>query len=186
MIGEIKRKLPNSFLIVGNVATGEAVKEVASWGADAIKVGIAGGHVCTTKDKTGFHRPMVSTLLDCASVSPVPIIADGGISSHGDIAKAIACGATMVMAGMLFSGYDESAGNVIEINGKMYKEYYGSASEYNKSDIKNVEGRKVLVDYKGPMDKCLKEIQEDLQSSISYSGGNSIESLYSAKLIQVR
>ncbi len=189
-IKSIKDKLPSCFLIVGNVATIEAVLDLQRWGADAVKVGIAGGHVCITKDKTGFHRPMVSTISECTQNNhvKVPIIADGGITCHGDIAKAIACGAHMVMAGMLFAGYDESAGGIVcdrAVSEKFYKEYYGSASEFNKPDKKNIEGRKVLVDYKGPMSKLLTELKEDLQSSISYAGGTRLNALKLARIIEV-
>lgn len=185
-IKEIKDIHPESFLIVGNVASAEAVSELEQWGADAIKVGIAGGHVCITKDKTGFHRPMVSTILDCVSAATVPIIADGGVSTHGDIAKALSCGAHMVMAGLLFAGYDESAGDIIEIEGKRYKEYFGSASEYNKAHKRNIEGRKTLVDYKGPMTRLLGELHEDLQSSISYAGGQDLSVFNPRLLLEVR
>lgn len=185
-VKEIKNMHPESFLIVGNVASAEAVYELEQWGADAIKVGIAGGHVCITKDKTGFHRPMVSTILECAKVAKVPIIADGGITTHGDIAKALACGAHMVMAGLLFSGYDESAGDVIEIEGKQYKEYFGSASEYNKSHKRNIEGRKTLVDYKGSMTRLLNELHEDLQSSISYAGGRDLNVFNPDLILEIR
>jgi len=181
----IKENFPTSFLIVGNVATGEACEELKLWGADAIKVGIAAGHVCITKNKTGFHRPMISTIRECVSAINIPVIADGGITTHGDIAKAIACGAHMVMAGKLFSGYDESAGSVIEISDKQYKEYYGSASEFNKIEAKNIEGKRVLVDYKGSMIKLLDELKEDLQSSISYAGGKNLEQLHRAKMLQI-
>jgi GMP reductase len=150
--------------------------------------------VCITKNKTGFHRPMVSTVLDCASYTlenNIPLIADGGIREHGDIAKAIACGASMVMAGSLFAGYEESAGNIIEITldgislPRMYKEYYGSASQYNKGEVKNVEGKKILIDYHGSMDRLLSELKEDLQSAISYVGGTKLNDLLDAKIISV-
>jgi GMP reductase len=123
---------PGSFLIGGNIATADAARDLESWGCDAIKAGIAGGRVCITKNKTGFHRPMISTVRDCVSAVSVPVIADGGIVEHGDMAKALACGASMIMAGSLFAGYDESAGEIVEINGKHYKEYFGSASQFNK------------------------------------------------------
>jgi GMP reductase len=125
----IRKNMPRVFLIAGNVATLDAVKELQDWGASAVKCGIAGGKVCISKNKTGFFRPMVSTLEECCSAAVVPIIADGGVEQHGDIAKALVCGATMVMAGYLFAGYDESAGGVIEIDDKQYKQYYGSASK---------------------------------------------------------
>jgi GMP reductase len=124
---------------------------------------------------------MVSTTLDCASALSVPLIADGGIVEHGDIAKAIACGASMVMAGSLFAGYDEAAGNIVEIGGKHYKEYFGSASQYNKGAYVNVEGKKILVEYKGSMRRLLVELMEDLQSSISYAGGRT---LYDLRLVE--
>ncbi|MCP1291032.1 GMP reductase [Chromobacterium sp. S0633] len=186
MIQHIKQTFPETFLIGGNIATGEAARDLESWGCDAIKAGIAGGRVCITKNKTGFHRPMISTVQDCVAAVSVPVIADGGIVEHGDIAKALACGASMVMAGSLFAGYDESAGEIVEINGKHYKEYFGSASQFNKGAYVNVEGKKILVEYKGSIGKLLRELQEDLQSSISYAGGNTLQALRGAELIQVR
>lgn len=182
----------SSFLIVGNIACAEAAHDLHLWGADAIKAGIAGGKVCITKNKTGFHRPMVSTILDCASYTreaKVPLIADGGVVEHGDIAKALACGANLVMAGSLFAGYDQSAGNIIEVtidgqaSPRAFKEYYGSASQYNKGEYKNVEGKKILIDYRGNMERLLNELQEDLQSSISYVGGTTVSDLIQAELI---
>jgi GMP reductase len=183
MIKFVKNNFPGTFLIVGNLATSEACIEIESWGADAIKVGIAGGKVCTTKNKTGFHRPMVSTVLNCTPSAKVPIIADGGIVEHGDAAKALACGATMVMAGNLFAGFDESAGDIVEVEGKMYKEYFGSASEHNKGKYVHVEGKKILVPYKGSMSKLLEELEEDLKSSISYAGGKDLSALLTCQLI---
>ena len=141
LINDIKNLLPHTFIIVGNIATAEAAYDLEQWGANAIKVGISGGHSCITKNKTGFYRPMMSSILDCSKASTIPIIADGGITEHGDIAKALTC-THMVMAGSLFAGFDESAGNIIEINDHKYKEYFGSASEYNKEERKNIEGKK--------------------------------------------
>ena len=149
------------------------VEEDSSYNVDGIAVH---NSVCITKNKTGIHRPMVSTILDCVSArKKVPIIADGGIVEHGDIAKALACGASMVMAGSLFAGYDQSAGNLIEINDTEYKEYYGSASKHNKSEVKNIEGKKTLIKYRGDMNRLLTELKEDLQSSISYVGGSNLD-----------
>ncbi|WP_293765522.1 GMP reductase [uncultured Aquitalea sp.] len=185
MIKHIKQTFPGSFLIGGNVATAEAARDLENWGCDAIKAGIAGGRVCITKNKTGFHRPMISTVRDCASAVSVPVIADGGIVEHGDMAKAIACGASMIMAGSLFAGYDESAGEIVEINGKHYKEYFGSASQFNKGAYVNVEGKKILVEYKGSIGKLLRELKEDLQSSVSYAGGRDLTALRAVQMIQV-
>ncbi|WP_432721841.1 GMP reductase [Jeongeupia wiesaeckerbachi] len=185
MIAHVKKLFPHTFLIGGNIATADAARDLERWGCDAIKAGIAGGRVCITKNKTGFHRPMISTTLDCAAAVQVPVIADGGISEHGDIAKALACGATMVMAGSLFAGYDESAGGLIEIDGKHYKEYFGSASEHNKGAYVNVEGKKILVPYKGSIEKLLVELQQDLQSSISYAGGRDLAALKGTPMVLV-
>ncbi|AXE32283.1 GMP reductase [Chromobacterium phragmitis] len=185
MIKHIKQHFPNTFLIGGNVATAEAARDLEIWGCDAIKAGIAGGRVCITKNKTGFHRPMVSTVRDCVGAVSIPVIADGGIVEHGDIAKALVCGATMVMAGSLFAGYDESAGDIVEIAGKHYKEYFGSASQFNKGAYVNVEGKKILVEYKGSIPKLLRELQEDLQSSVSYAGGSALAALRDVEMIQV-
>jgi len=175
----IKKILPEIFLIVGNVCTKEAVKDIEEWGASAIKVGLGCGNPCITYNKTGFgsNKWQASCIKMCSSVSGVPIIADGGIIEHGDIAKAIACGASMVMAGSLFAGYDQSAGRIIEIEDRMYKEYYGSASKDSKIIHKNIEGKKILIQYRGDMRKLLIELKEDLQSSISYAGGNMLENL---------
>lgn len=186
MVEFVHHNFPNSFLIVGNVATQMAVDEIQKWeGVDSIKVGIAGGAACTTKNKTGFHVPMITSVLECCQVAKVPIVADGGIVEHGDIAKAIACGAEMVMAGSLFAGYDQSAGEVVEIDGRHYKEYFGSASQFNKGEYKNVEGKKILVEYKGNMEKLLVELKEDLQSSISYAGGEKLSDLYGCEMIRI-
>ena len=182
MIDHIREEFPGSFLIVGNIATGDACLDLEKWGAMAIKGGLACGHVCITRNKTGFSRAMVTTILDCIkSGIKIPLIADGGISEHGDIAKSIVCGATMAMAGSLFAAYDQSAGQIIEIEDKMYKEYYGSASKYNKDTYSNIEGKKTLIPYKGDMERLLKELKEDLQSSISYGGGRCLEDLKQVK-----
>jgi len=185
MIKYIKAELPGSFLIGGNIATADAARDLQAWGCDAVKAGIAGGRVCITKNKTGFHRPMVSTVLDVAAAVTIPVVADGGIAEHGDLAKAINCGATMIMAGSLFAGYDESAGEIVEIDSQHYKEYFGSASQFNKGAYVNVEGKRILVEYKGGIDKLLTELQEDLQSSISYAGGTTLVALTDVERIFV-
>lgn len=179
MIKYIKKHLPDSFLIAGNVGTPEAVRELENAGADATKVGIGPGKVCITKIKTGFGTGgwQLAALRLCAKAATKPIIADGGIRTHGDIAKSIRFGATMVMIGSLFAGHEESPGKTVEIDGKKYKEYFGSASEYQKGERKNVEGKKMYVEYKGPLKDTLKEMEEDLQSSISYAGGNKLDAI---------
>lgn len=182
MIKYIRDKFPETFLIVGNVATPDAIEELSEWGAMAIKVGIGPGAACTSYLKTGVGTRgwQLSAVQQCSNISSVPIIADGGIVNHGDIAKAIACGADMVMAGSLFAGYDQSSGEIVEIDNIKYKEYYGSASEYNKKERINIEGKKILVTYKGDMDKLLEELKQDLQSAISYVGASDLEGLQKA------
>ncbi|MCO4635492.1 inosine-monophosphate dehydrogenase [Streptococcus infantarius subsp. infantarius] len=179
MIKYIKKELPDTFVIAGNVGTPEAVRELENAGADATKVGIGPGKVCITKVKTGFGTGgwQLAALRWCAKAARKPIIADGGIRTHGDIAKSIRFGATMVMIGSLFAGHLESPGKLVEVDGKQYKEYYGSASEYQKGEHKNVEGKKILLPVKGHLKDTLVEMQEDLQSSISYAGGRDLHAL---------
>ncbi|HET6827694.1 MAG TPA: GMP reductase [Ramlibacter sp.] len=173
MIGHLKAKLPQAFVIAGNVGTPEAVIDLENWGADATKVGIGPGKVCITRMKTGFGTGgwQLSALKWCARVATKPIIADGGIREHGDIAKSIRFGASMVMVGSMLAGHEESPGQTVEVDGKLYKEYYGSASDFNKGQYKHVEGKRILEPVKGRLADTLREMQEDLQSSISYAGG---------------
>ena len=176
MIGYLKQHLPASFVIAGNVATPEAVIDLENWGADATKVGVGPGKVCITKLKTGFGTGgwQLSAMKWCARVATKPIIADGGIRSHGDIAKSIRFGATMVMIGSLFAGHEESPGHTVEVDGELYKEYYGSASDFNKGEYKHVEGKRILEPIKGKLADTLTEMEQDIQSSISYSGGKKL------------
>lgn len=185
MIAHIKQKLPNSFVIAGNVGTPEAVIDMENWGADATKVGIGPGKVCITKLKTGFGTGgwQLSAVKWCARVASKPIIADGGIRSHGDIAKSIRFGASMVMIGSLFAGHEESPGKTVEHEGKRYKEYYGSASDFNKGEYRHVEGKRILEPIKGNIADTLLEMEQDLQSSISYSGGKQLMDIRKANYV---
>ena len=166
MIHYIKEKLPESFLTVGNVATPEAVRELENEGADATKVGVGPGRACITKLKTGFGTGgwQLAALRMCSKVARKPLIADGGIRHNGDIAKSVRFGASMVMIGSILAGHEESPGNVIKIDGKTYKQYWGSASEVQKGAYRNVEGKQMLVPYRGSIKDTLMEMQEDLQS----------------------
>jgi GMP reductase len=178
-IEHIKARLPDAFVIAGNVGTPEAVIDLERWGADATKVGIGPGKVCITRLKTGFGTGgwQLSALKWCARVATKPIIADGGIREHGDIAKSMRFGATMVMVGSLFAGHEESPGKTVEVDGRLYKEYFGSASDFNKGEYKHVEGKRILEPVKGKLADTLREMQEDLQSSISYAGGTQLSDL---------
>ncbi|PLT32826.1 GMP reductase [Bacillus sp. V5-8f] len=188
MIQHIKKHLPDSFVIAGNVGTPEAVRELENAGADATKVGIGPGKVCITKIKTGFGTGgwQLAALRWCAKAASKPIIADGGIRTHGDIAKSIRFGASMVMIGSLFAGHEESPGKTIEKDGILYKEYFGSASEFQKGERKNVEGKKILVEHKGSLQDTLTEMQQDLQSSISYAGGNKVDAIRNVDYVIVK
>ncbi|MCZ0701710.1 GMP reductase [Natronobacillus azotifigens] len=188
MIQYIKEKLPKSFVIAGNVGTPEAVRELEHAGADATKVGIGPGKVCITKIKTGFGTGgwQLAALRWCAKAASKPLIADGGIRTHGDIAKSIRFGATMVMIGSLFAGHEESPGVTVEQDGKLYKEYFGSASEYQKGEKRNVEGKKMFVEYKGHLQDTLTEMEQDLQSSISYAGGKHLQAIRNVDYVVVK
>ncbi|MEQ2525846.1 GMP reductase [Robertmurraya yapensis] len=188
MIKHIKANLPESFVIAGNVGTPEAVRELEHAGADATKVGIGPGKVCITKIKTGFGTGgwQLAALRWCAKAASKPIIADGGIRTHGDIAKSVRFGASMVMIGSLFAGHEESPGETVEKDGKMFKEYFGSASEFQKGERKNVEGKKMYVEYKGSIEDTLIEMEQDLQSSISYAGGNKLSAIRNVDYVVVK
>ncbi|KFE42782.1 GMP reductase [Staphylococcus agnetis] len=188
MIQHIKKLLPEVFVIAGNVGTPEGVRELENAGADATKVGIGPGRVCITKIKTGFGTGgwQLAAVNHCSKAARKPIIADGGIRTHGDIAKSVRFGASMVMIGSLFAAHDESPGETVEVDGKKYKEYFGSASEYQKGERKNVEGKKMFVEHKGSLKDTLTEMQEDLQSSISYAGGKDIGALRKVDYVIVR
>ena len=188
MIQHIKRLLPTSFVIAGNVGTPEAVRELENAGADATKVGIGPGKVCITKIKTGFGTGgwQLAALRWCSKAATKPIIADGGIRTNGDIAKSVRFGATMVMIGSLFAGHEESPGKTIEIDGKLYKEYFGSASEFQKGEKKNVEGKKMHVEHRGHLNDTLIEMEQDLQSSISYAGGTKLEAIRNVDYVIVK
>jgi GMP reductase len=152
------------------------VIDLENWGADATKVGIGPGKVCITKLKTGFGTGgwQLSALKWCARVATKPIIADGGIRDHGDIAKSVRFGASMVMIGSLFAGHEESPGKTVEVDGVLFKEYYGSASDFNKGEYKHVEGKRILEPIKGKLAETLVEMEQDVQSSISYAGGRAL------------
>ncbi|TDG79946.1 hypothetical protein C5L31_002165 [Secundilactobacillus malefermentans] len=179
MIQLIKQELPDSFVIAGNVGTPEAVRDLENAGADATKVGIGPGKACITKLKTGFGTGgwQLAALRLCSKAATKPIIADGGLRYNGDIAKSIRFGASMVMIGSMLAGHQESPGQLIKIDGKAYKQYWGSASETQKGAYRNVEGKQMLVPYRGEISDTLNEMQEDLQSSISYAGGRKLSDI---------
>lgn len=143
MIKHIKQAMPGVFVIAGNVGTPEGVRELENAGADATKVGIGPGKACITKLKTGFGTGgwQLAAVRLCAKAASKPIIADGGIRNNGDIAKSVRFGASMVMIGSMFAGHEETPGEVVEQDGQKYKVYYGSASQYQKDNIKTSKAK---------------------------------------------
>ncbi|RGU52957.1 GMP reductase [Limosilactobacillus fermentum] len=188
MINHIKQQLPTTFLTAGNVATPEAVRDLENAGADATKVGVGPGKACITKLKTGFGTGgwQLAALRLCSKAARKPLIADGGIRHNGDIAKSVRFGASMVMIGSLLAGHQESPGNLITIDGKRYKQYWGSASEVQKGAYRNVEGKQMLVPFRGAIEDTLVEMEEDLQSAISYAGGRDLESITKVDYVIVK
>ena len=187
-VEQIKSKVGDTQIIAGNVATADAVRALAEAGADAVKVGIGPGSICTTRIVAGVGVPQLTAILDCAEVGlklDVPIIADGGIKFSGDIAKAMAAGASTCMVGSLLAGTDEAPGEVILYQGRSYKSYRGmgsvgamargSADRYFQQDVQDnlklvpegIEGR---VPYKGPAGQIIHQLVGGLKASMGYTG----------------
>jgi GMP reductase len=197
MLSHVREKLGHDvFIIAGNVCTPEGVAALSSWGADAVKVGIGQGSPCTTKDKTGFTIPMFTSVLKCGNTyasqsaftanNRVPIIADGGITCNGDIAKALVAGADMVMAGGLFACCADSPAVGIMIDGTVHHAYFGSASFENKKTHSHIEGKLSHVPTCGmTIEDKLIEISEDLKSAISYAGGRDLNAFKRTKYLLV-
>lgn len=189
MIYHIRDKMKDkTFIIAGNIATPEAAVDLERWGADAIKVGVGPGKVCITRLKTGFGTAgwQLSAIKWISKSATKPLIADGGIRHHGDIAKAVRFGATMVMAGSILSGHEESPGKSLMVDNQHFKEYYGSASEFNKGEKKHIEGKKEIVPIKGSIWQTLQYIEQDLQSAISYAGGKNLNALKKVSYILLK
>jgi IMP dehydrogenase len=176
----LKQSLPSHVdIIAGNVATYKAARDLTEWGADALRVGIGGGSLCTTRVKTGFGVPNVSSLSDCASATSLPIIACGGIRNSGDIAKALAVGANSVILGSLIAGTKEAPGQIIEKSGgALYKRYRGAASLETKSvhgqAVRNVEGESTVVPFKGGVKFVVEGLLDGVRSALSYAGANTL------------
>lgn len=191
VIRTLKKELPNAFIIAGNLATVEGALRTIEAGADSIKAGIGPGLACLTAPNTGFgsqkwQLSAVANIAEAVKDSGVKVIADGGIRHYGDIAKSVAFGADMIMIGGMMSGHTENPGVIIDVDGLPHKEFFGSASEFQKGENKHVEGRKMLVPYKGSLEETLHTIKEHLQSSVSYAGGDKLEALTNVKYTLIR
>jgi len=193
-VKELKKRFPDIEVVAGNVATAEATKDLIEAGADAVKVGVGPGSICTTRIVAGAGVPQITAIHECSLMADrynIPIIADGGIKYSGDITKAIAAGASSVMIGSLFAGTDESPGELILYQGRTYKVYRGMGSigameagskdrygqegtETSKLVPEGVEGR---VPYKGPLSASIHQLVGGLRSGMGYCGCRNIEEL---------
>ncbi len=191
-VSAIKQKYPDLELIAGNVATAEATEDLIKAGADAIKVGIGPGSICTTRIVAGIGVPQITAVNDCAAAASkynVPIIADGGIKYSGDIAKAIAAGADVVMLGNLFAGTEESPGEVVILQGRSYKVYrgmgslgamtQGSSDRYFQEDAQKLvpEGIEGRVPYKGYVAETIFQLIGGLKAGMGYCGVRNIDEM---------
>lgn len=194
MYEKMREALPDANIVVGNFATASSVKEfnkLSRYKLQAIKVGVGSGSHCTTRIVTGCGLPTLQSLLDCKSLG-IPMIADGGIKNSGDIAKALAAGASIVMLGNLLAGTDETPGQLISDDNtfiaipsnyvsKKYKQYRGSASKESyevqgkTAEHRTAEGESSLVPYKGPVGNVVQELTAGLKSAMSYVGAVNLE-----------
>ncbi len=192
-------------LIAGNIATAEAAEALVDAGADAVKVGIGPSGICTTRVVAGVGVPQVSAIYDVAEYTSrqnVPVIADGGITSSGDVAKAIAAGADTVMVGGMLAGTDETPGDVVFVQGERFKEYRGMGSlgamkargfskdRYFQGDVEDVEklvpeGIEGRVTYKGPLAGVLHQLVGGLRQAMGYCGAPTIEALQQARFVRI-
>jgi IMP dehydrogenase len=198
-----KSKYTNIDIVVGNIATGDAAKMLVDAGADAVKVGIGPGSICTTRIIAGIGVPQVSAIYDVAKAikgSGVPIIADGGLRYSGDVVKALAAGGSSVMFGSLVAGTEESPGETIIFNGRKFKSYRGMGSleamengskdryfQSDQSDSKKLvpEGIAARVPYKGTLFEVVYQLAGGLRSGMGYCGASNIEKLHDAKFARI-
>ena len=178
---------PTKTLIAGNVVTGEMVEELILSGADIIKIGIGPGSVCTTRKQTGVGYPQLSAILECADAAHGlngHVISDGGCTCPGDFSKAFGGGSDFVMAGGMFAAHLESGGDLVEIQGKQYKQFYGMSSSVamNKhsggvANYRSSEGKAVILPYKGPISDTNNDILGGIRSTCTYVGAGNLKEL---------
>ena len=200
---EAKASFPNVDIVVGNVATGEAARMLVDNGADAVKVGIGPGSICTTRVVAGVGVPQLSAVYDVYSAlkdTGVPLIADGGLRYSGDVVKAIAAGGSSVMIGSLVAGTEESPGDTIIFNGRKFKSYRGMGSleamengskdryfQAGTADVKKLvpEGIAGRVPYKGTVQEVIYQLIGGLRSGMGYCGAGTIEAMHNAKFTRI-
>lgn len=200
---EAKKRFPNVDIVVGNIATGEAARALVEAGADAVKVGIGPGSICTTRVVAGVGVPQLSAIYDVAKAlegTDVPLIADGGLRYSGDVVKALAAGGYSVMIGSLVAGCEESPGETIIYNGRKFKTYRGmgsleamekgSADRYFQGGVKEAkklvpEGIAGRVPYKGTVQEVIYQLVGGLRAGMGYCGAPTIERLHNAQFVRI-
>tara|TARA_B100000085_G_scaffold60353_1_gene53102 strand:- start:4260 stop:5300 length:1041 start_codon:yes stop_codon:yes gene_type:complete len=179
----LKDKFSNNILVIaGNVATAEAYVELSEWGADAVRIGIGGGSICSTRLQTGHGVPTLQSVFDCAQEPGAAIIADGGIKKAGDIVKALAAGADFAMLGSMLAGTTESPGEtIVTKEGQTRKVYRGMASVEAQTawrgQARSLEGISTTVPFKGPVETVLNNLERNIKSGLSYSGARCLREL---------
>lgn len=186
-VKKARHTFPDKLIAAGNVVTGEMVEELVLAGADMIKVGIGPGSVCTTRVKTGVGYPQLSAIIECADAAhglKGLIIADGGCTCPGDVAKAFGAGADFVMLGGMFAGHDECGGEVLDINGDRCVEFYGMSSstameKYSGgiAEYRASEGKTVIVPYRGGVEGTIQDILGGIRSTCTYVGAAKLKEL---------
>ncbi len=186
-VSAIRKKHPKKTLIAGNVVTADMTQELVLSGADIVKVGIGPGSVCTTRIQTGVGYPQLSAVIECADAAHglgAHIIADGGCTCAGDVAKGFGAGADFVMLGGMLAGHKEGGGNIVQKEGKKFIEFYGSSSEEANekhygglADYRSSEGKKVKILYRSSIDKTVKDILGGIRSSCTYVGAPTLKQL---------
>jgi len=207
-VAEMVRRLKDAHdveIVAGNIATAEAAEALIDAGADAVKVGVGPSGICTTRVVAGAGVPQVTAIFDCAQIATehgVPVIADGGITSSGDIAKAIGAGADAVMVGGMLAGTDETPGGVIVVQGERFKEYRGMGSlgamkargfskdRYFQGDVEDVaelvpEGIEGRVAYKGPLGPIVHQLVGGLRQAMGYCGAPTVDELKEARFVRI-
>jgi IMP dehydrogenase len=200
----LKGRFPDVEIVAGNVVTAEATRALIKAGADAIKVGVGAGSICTTRVVSGVGMPQVTAIADCADAAAefdIPIIADGGVKFSGDVVKALAAGASTVMLGSLLAGTEESPGEVILYNGERFKEYRGmgsigamrtrlAADRYHQGDVEQVsklvpEGIEGRVAFKGTVQAVVYQVLGGLRSGMGYTGAATIAELQTKPFVRI-
>ena len=197
---ELKAAFPGIDIVVGNIATAQAARDLAEAGADAIKVGIGPGSICTTRIVAGVGVPQITAIAECAGAVRefgIPVIADGGLRYSGDVVKALAAGGDCVMCGSLFAGSDEAPGEAFEQDGKCYKTYRGmgstdamkagSSDRYFQQNTKKLvpEGIVGRVPCKGPVGDIIYQMLGGLRSGMGYCGARDLAALKQAKFVRI-